>query len=298
MKSGRVFWGAFFILLGLLLLAARFGLFAICWSDLWRFWPLVLVLIGGALLLRGSKYSTLMLALGGALLALLVVSVLTFAWFDGGWEPQRETREQTFTVPYDSGMHRASLVYDGGAGTLEISEGAQGLFDASSRTNFGEYSFSVDSMDGAKEIRMSYTGTGRHWRIGRFDHRATVALHPGPEWDLDLSLGAAKVTMDLSALRVKSLRLENGASTVRLKLGGKSEETSVRIEAGASSMRIEVPESVGCEVHVQAPISSKRLPGFERMGDGEYRTENFASAERKISIDIQAGASSIRVSRY
>jgi hypothetical protein len=298
MKSGRVFWGAFFILLGLLLLAARVGLFTICWSDLWRFWPLVLVLIGGALLLRGSKYSKLMLGLGGALCALLVVSLLTFTWIDGEWESSRESREQTFTVPYEAATQRASFVYDGGAGTLEIRDGVQGLFDAASRASFGEYSFFVDSVDGGKEIRMTFNGAGHRWRIGRFDHKATVALHPGPVWDLDMSLGASKVVLDLSALNVKSLRLENGATTARIKLGSLGEETSLHIDAGASSIRIEVPESAGCQVHVEAPISSKRLPGFVKMGDGEYRTENFSSAARKITIDIQAGASSIRVTRY
>jgi hypothetical protein len=298
MKPGRVFWGVFFVLLGFLLLAARFGFFTIVWTDLWRFWPLVLVLIGGALLLRGSKYSMLMLGLGGGLLAILLVSLFTFSWIDGDWETSRDSREQTFTVPYDTVTQRASLVYEGGAGTVEVHGGAQGLFDANTRTSFGEYLFSVDSIGEGKEIRMTFEGGGHKWRIGRLDHDAVVALRAGPVWDLDMSLGAAKVDLDLSALTVDRLKLENGAARATIRLGDRGKETIVNIDAGASSIRLEVPESAGCELRVEAPLSSKRFPGFEKLGDGEYRTENFSSAERKISVTIHAGVSSIRVTRY
>jgi hypothetical protein len=69
------------------------------------------------------------------------------------------------------------------------------------------------------------------------------------------------------------------------------------VNAGASSIRIEVPESAGCRVRVEAPLSGKRLPGFEKVGKGEYETENFSSAEKKISLLLHAGVSSIRVTR-
>ncbi len=298
MKPGRVFWGVFFVLLGLLLLAGRFGLFSFDWSDLWRFWPLVLVLIGGALLFKGSKYSILLLGLGGAVLALLLVSLFSFSWIDGGWDLPRDSREQTYTIPYEQGISRASLVYEGGAGTFEIQSGSQALFDAATRSSFGEYEFSVDSTGDGREIHLTFEGSHRGWHIGRMDNTATVMLHPDPAWDLDLNIGAARLDLDLSSLIVDRLKLENGASRTRVRLGERGKETSVDIQAGASSIRVEVPESAGCELQVDGALTSRRFPGFEKVGDGEYRTENFSSAERRISIAIRAGVSSIRVERY
>lgn len=298
MKPGRVFWGVFFVLLGLLMLAVRFGLFSIVWSDLWRFWPLVLVLIGGALLFKGSRYSMLMLGLGGAVLAVLLVSVFSYAWIEEEWDQPRDTREQTFTIPFEQGISRASFLYEGGAGTFEVQGGSRALFDATTRSNFGEYLFTVDSIGEGREIHLSFSGPHRGWRLGRFDNVATVALHPDPAWDLDLNLGAARLDLDLSSLIVDRLRLENGASRTRVKLGERGKETRVDVQAGASSIRIEVPESAGCELQVDGGLTSKKFPGFEKMGDGEYRTDNFSSAERRISIAIHAGVSSIRVTRY
>jgi hypothetical protein len=298
MKPGRVFWGVFFVLLGLLLLAARFDIITVVWTDLWRFWPLVLVLIGGALLFRGSKYSGLLFGLGGALLAILLMSLLTFTWIDDGWEGPHDSRDQTFTVPYESGIQHASLNYEGGAGTLEIQGGGQELFNATTHTSFGEYRFSVDSVGEGREIDMTFSGAHHGWRLGRLNHEAIVSLHPEPSWDLDMRLGAARVNLDLSALNVSRLKLENGASRATIRLGDRGKETTVDIQAGASTLRLEVPESAGCELRIEAPLSSKKVQGFTKMGDGEYRTENFSSAERRISIAIHAGVSSIRVSRY
>ncbi len=298
MKPGRVFWGVCFVLLGLLLLAARFSLFAICWSDLWRFWPLVLVLIGGALLLKGTRYSMLLLGLGGAALAILLVSLFSFSWMDGEWGPAQETHEQTFTVPYAEGIPRASLVYEGGAGTFDVQGGSGALFDATTRSSFGEYLFSVDSSGEGRDIRLTFSGSHRGWHFWRSGHEANVMLHQGPAWDLDLSVGASRLDLDLSSLVVDRLKVGSGASRAQIKLGEKGKDTDVESQAGASTIRVEVPESAGCEVRVEGALASKHFPGFEKVGSGEYRTENFASAERKISIAIHAGVSSIRVSRY
>lgn len=298
MKPGRVFWGVFFVLLGLLLLAARFGLFAICWSDLWRLWPLVLVLIGGALLLKGTRYGMLLLGLGGAVLAILLVSLFSFSWMDGEWGPARETHEQTFQVPYVEGTSRASLVYEGGAGTFEVQGGSSALFDATTRSNFGEYLFSVDSTGEGREIRLTFSSLRHGWPLGRSDHEASITLHQGPAWDLDLSAGASRLDLDLSSLVVDRLKVRSGASRTQIKLGEKGKDSDVEIQAGASTIRVEVPESAGCEIRVEGGLASRHFPGFEKMGDGEYRTENFSSSERKISIAIHAGVSSIRVTRY
>jgi hypothetical protein len=49
---------------------------------------------------------------------------------------------------------------------------------------------------------------------------------------------------------------------------------------------------------VEAPLSSKRLPGFTKVRDGIYQTDNFGTAEKSIRINVEAGVSSVRVTRY
>lgn len=47
---GKIFWGLLFILIGGLILIDNFGLANVRWVDLWRLWPLTIVMIGLSIL--------------------------------------------------------------------------------------------------------------------------------------------------------------------------------------------------------------------------------------------------------
>jgi hypothetical protein len=48
-KAGKIFWGSFFIIIGLLLLMSSLGIMP--WSYWWRLWPLGLIFLGIAILI-------------------------------------------------------------------------------------------------------------------------------------------------------------------------------------------------------------------------------------------------------
>ena len=85
---------------------------------------------------------------------------------------------------------------------------------------------------------------------------------------------------------------------MKFRLGSRAEETRVKIKTGAATTSIEVPESVGCEVHLQTALSGKRIRGFDKISGNRYQTSNFESAAKKIYIDVSAGVSEIRIDRY
>jgi hypothetical protein len=72
----------------------------------------------------------------------------------------------------------------------------------------------------------------------------------------------------------------------------------VNIHAGVSSISVQVPESAGCAISAESGLSSKTFNGFVDRGDGDYRTENFDNASRKIFLHFKAGVSSLKVVRY
>jgi hypothetical protein len=59
-----------------------------------------------------------------------------------------------------------------------------------------------------------------------------------------------------------------------------------------------VPENVGCEVRAHGGLTSKRIIGFESFGGGTYQTADFDASKKRIYVEIDAGVSGIRVSRY
>jgi hypothetical protein len=139
---------------------------------------------------------------------------------------------------------------------------------------------------------------GRKIRSGNIKNDATISLNPAIIWDLKVDAGAAKIDFDLSPFKIDRIDVDGGASSLNLKIGDLYDKTDIRINTGASAIKIEVPESVGCELHTSTVLSSKSFEGFVKIDNGYYQTEGYNTATKKITIKIDAAVSEVRVERY
>ena len=99
--GGRLGWGVFFVTLGLVPLAVRYGWIDPAWfDDIWRLWPLILIGIGVGLLLRRTAFA----ALGN------VIVGLTFGLMIGG----------ALAVPINAGISCLPGGSDGGTPTTAV----------------------------------------------------------------------------------------------------------------------------------------------------------------------------------
>jgi len=292
-KSSRIFWGVLFVATGLVLLLVKLDLFALDLDQIWKFWPVILVLWGIGVLARVRS-----LKIGAAVVAALLLAVFVYQgarwlWFD---RASRDSTTQTIVEAYDAASDRASFRFVSGAGTFMLEDTCADLLHAEVETNVGRYELESEAGEASRELSMRLMGGG-----GRFTNvrnRVDIRLHPAPAWDLDFEIGAARLNLDLRPFTVRKLRIEGGVGAIRVMLGDRAAESTVAIKAGVSSVHVRVPEIAGCEVRIDAPLSSKRVRGFVREGDGVYRTTDFASAACKIAITIDAGVSKITVERY
>ena len=299
MKSGTIFWGTFFLVLGAVLLLENAGIVSVTWWEIWRFWPLALVIWGITLLVGGTVARAVAAAVAAVVLALALASFINFTREPWGPLVEREVEEDTFTVPMVAGGRTARLSLDAGAGTYELDDTTSDLFAARTRTSLGQYEVRHESADGEERIDMRLKGEGRgRFGFGRAENRVGIRLNPLPEWDLEVDAGASRVALDLRPFVVRTLDLNTGATSANITLGQRSAETSVRVNSGASTLRIEVPKTAGCEVWLKAPLSSKHLDDFRKVEKGHYVTENLDSASCKIRIDIDVGVSAVRITRY
>jgi hypothetical protein len=189
------------------------------------------------------------------------------------------------------------LSLDAGAGSFTIAQTCTSLIEARTSSSIGSYEFRTESTDSSAQVYATMEGHKAGWRTRGWRNRVDLRLNERPEWRLDLDIGAAEVDLDMRPYKVQSLDLDAGAAKVVIRLGALARESDISINAGASSVRLEVPEAAGCEIRVDAPLSSKKFPGFTRIGDGVYRTENFDTADHKITIRLDAGVSSLKVRR-
>ena len=299
MKASTLFWGVLFLLIGGLILLNNLGLIDVEWVAIWRLWPLILIFWGLSLIVgkeRPKWYVVLLLIL---LIVFMIIAVFVAEWYDRDYDyVLGETNQQSFVEPYSGAVERASFALSSGAGKFLIQDTTTQLLDASTHVSFGKYALTTDRAGDSESLSLRFRGRSGRWNFGKFRNRAEVKLNVHPVWDVNVEIGAASLDFDLSPYKVDDVKIDAGASSLKLRLGDRSSESRVRIQAGASSIEIEVPETVGCEVRAETKLSSRRIRGFERIDDDKYQTANFESAAKKIYVEIDAGVSSVRVSRY
>jgi hypothetical protein len=299
MKLSTLFWGVLFLVVGGLILLNNLGLLDVNWVSIWRLWPLILILWGLSLIVGRERPKWYVVVLMVLLMLFMITAVLVSDWFDRDYDYVfREASHQTFVEPYGVGIERASFALSSGAGKFSLRDTTAQLLEASTDVSFGGYTLERERSEDSESLTLSYKGRSRHWNFGRYRNRAEVRLNASPAWDIDIDAGASSVDFDLSPYKVDRMEINAGASSLKIRLGDRSDETRLRIQAGVSSIDIEVPEAVGCELRAHGGLSSKRISGFESFGGGTYQTSDFDAAKKRIYLEIDAAVSRIRVSRY
>ncbi len=334
-SSNALFWGAFLLAVGLLLLAKTLGWFHIDWGMTLRFWPILLILAGVSLLLKQS-WSGILTAV---LIAIAIPSAIINGankkfddWNDKGiefnlddfddddrdnhYDDEYDKRSESyskdgethFSEPFTDGITEATLNFGAGAGEFQIEGTTSQLVEADAETEFGNYVMTTKRNETTKtsvvDFEMESKDSTNRKRIrirdlDDMDNRVEMRLSDKPVWSFDMGLGAGKGKFDLSSYKVKKVKIGAGAAEVDLKLGENVENNAeIDIEAGVASIDIEIPESVGCEFKIDGALNSKDLDNFEKISDGLYRTSNYASAKKKIKISYEGGLSKLEINRY
>ncbi len=314
MKQSNIFWGILLVGLGTLLLFDRLGVFDFHWWAFARLWPFLIILWGVSILpvKDGLKLLLAVLVLAGGVWMYSQNTEASFAhkgfhyrwdWDDDAHsqdeaEADEETYQrvdQSFNEPYDSVVANALLTMEAGAGVFTM-KGSTGELIYAENKGFGnQFQFKVERIGQEAKILVKQDSEikVRNHEGNRFN----LMLNTSPVWDFNFDIGAAEFDFDLSNHKVRNIDIDGGAASIELKLGALQPETDVRIEAGATSIEIRVPASVGCRVTGSTVLSSKNLNGFNKIEKGLYETPGYESASQKIRIKVDAAISSFSVIR-
>jgi len=130
------------------------------------------------------------------------------------------------------------------------------------------------------------------------NNRITLALNENPIWNMDINIGAVSFNANLSNHKFSNLEINAGASSMNITLGTPAVEISkIEINTAASSCRISIPNDVACQIETTTILSSKKLPGFIKVGD-YYQTSNYETETNKYNITLDGAANSLKISRY
>ncbi len=258
MYRGPILFPLILIVLGALLLFGNLGYISF---DFWHFvstwWPLLLVVLGLDILIGSLRARN--------------VKPRTLA-LDLGAAPQ------------------ADVSINFGAGDLVIGKAASGrIVDG---TFEGEVSYEAKP-DGRVSLKLEplnwwgWNPRGYRWNVGLTDAVPLKLLLDG---------GAANTNADLTELQVTDLRVKTGASSTVIRLPRAARMTTVRVNAGAASVKLIVPEGVAARVRSNMAVGSndinrQRFP----LSGSDYVSPDYATASNKIDIQFEGGVGSLAV---
>ncbi len=263
MRRGSLFWGILILLVGIGLLIGN-----IFQVNVWNIiWPLAIVLLGAWLLLGP------------------VIS-------------RRNVETQQVSVPLENASE-ADITLQHGAGRLSLgASGAPGVLLSGSCVGGAQ----VDVNRSGPAARLTLRSRAGEYFFGFPAFQTPYGL----EWNmlvtpeiplrLFLETGASESNIDLRDLKVTDFTLKTGASSSSVTLPARAGLTKVKVESGAASVKLFLPEGVAGRIRVQSGlaginIDSTRFPAVA----GGYETPGYEGAENKADIFVETGVGAVEI---
>ncbi len=293
------------IAIGLLLLLSNLGRLQFNWWDLWRLWPLILVLIGLDILSRHSR------------LASALVAVVTLALIGGGVyylltrpEPLRPLAD------VGSGPHATRTVTEDLGGAKEVTVnlhmgvGQLRLTDLSDSSHLFEGSLNYPTGWSAPEVRYDVQGERGQLTIEGRNRTAWGFYFPGSpngdDWQvrlsrevpliLDVDGGASSSSLDLRHLTVRELRIGSGVGRMEITFPAEGQNVVARVDGGVGELVLHIPETMPARIRIDGGLGGQQLASrFTRVGEHTYESASYAGAANRLDISIHGGVGSVRV---
>jgi hypothetical protein len=267
-------------------------------DELFRLWPLLLVLLGVEILVRRTLDPRV--AQPVAFVVALVILAAAVVYVALG--PRVEL------------VHGSQLVFRGGSSQVaESSAPLDGLQRADLRLEAGGARVSVRAADLPSELyRLSGPYQGVNLDRARetlhvsvsgapFFTRgrsAELALSNRIPWAIHVETGGSSVSLELRDLPLLGVELSGGASRVTLELPVPTGVVPVEISGGASSLTLSVPRGAAARVTLDGGLSSFRAPsGRWRRSGSTWESSEYQRVPQgdRLEIRVSGGASSVRV---
>ena len=330
MRNDKIIPGVVLVLIGAAILLANYGYLHFHWWNVFRLWPIFLVIGGVNLVFAHNKSpwaSIIKVAVlvGGLGLLLFGNFGERYNFWPGShysWssndnddndnnnmndddnnddDNNKDTKiigNGTFNEPYKADVKVARLNISGGATTYNLSDTTNQLFSATTKdNNTDRYSFSHTMDDSVYVLDFKM----KHQHSFNFDsdkNRADFRLNPNPEWEINVETGAASLEFDLSKFKVRKLKIDGGAASFKIKLGAPLLITNVDVSTGVSGVDISIPQNAACSIETDSGLSGNDFQGFTKTDDNNWETPGYSAAKNKMHIHISGGLSGFNVKRY
>lgn len=192
----------------------------------------------------------------------------------------------------------ASVQIHFAAGRLNVADGANSLMDATFQYNVDDWRPQVDYSvsDSQGVLVVDHQNDDVQVPVGgEMINDWDIHLNGSVPLELDIQTGASESDLDLSTLDLSGLRVEVGAGTTRLDLGGDwTHDVAASVTGGVGKLSITLPAGMGVRVNMESAIVNVTTIGLTKDGD-TYVNQAYGTAAYNLNLDLQAGVGSIEL---
>ena len=294
--------GLILIGIGVLFLLNSLGIASFrVWYFLFRFWPVILILVGLNIILKKTNFWW-------------IVPILIFVIFIGAIVmPESALRRFDYRGYYlDFGNEETSGVYQ------EDREFIEDIKKLNVELKYGANQLNVERVNNNDllfDIGLNYNGERPDVNYNRDNGTATLEIEQAKKvnvgingseiWnvnlsdripiDIDVRAGAGDLWLDLENLKVPTLNVKAGVGQLRIRYPNFDNETE--ISAGAGNIKLIVPEEVALRIETKTVINNNNFEeiGLIKLYEDVYQSKNYGEAENRITINISTSAGNINV---
>ncbi|MDW7660604.1 MAG: DUF5668 domain-containing protein [Bacillota bacterium] len=295
MNREKMVPGIILIGIGALFLLRNMGI--IHWwtlGSLWRFWPLILVVIGINTIFHRSTAVAVITWIG--FFAIIIGYSITTPQAPP-WDHVISVNESPRTpivIPATPQTESGILNLNTGAIQLTIKETEDSLVTVSGFPFQPEYRLNSSSDGKTQEITIDTSS--RNWRGNEDSFRGIIELNKDVRWRIDTKLGAVSTHMDLSQIELEQLNMEVGAGDVTLILAQSEEESEVTINAGTTQLVLELPQEINGRIHTQSVLTQTSINENDWRREGDtYFSEDYDASSPTLDITVEMGVGRLEV---
>ena len=284
-------FGLFLLFLGIVLLLQTFQVLPWnLWGVLWRFWPVLIIIIGLDILLR--RYNPWLVS---ALALVLLSGCLSLAIWQYGQLQEPEKITQSYSQPLGS-LERAKVEIDLTLGRLAIYSlpvSSPNLVEISSQMPNDDLRLRADfSKQGSEgKLRLS---TERINRQRETETRWEVYFTQKIPLTIEVKSATSSLNLDLSKINVTQLEMDLDVGDYEVKMPSSAGTTKVYIKADLANLEITVPQGVAIKLRADTDltvfdVNERRFP---REGS-YYISQDFENAENQIEVELDCDLSRV-----
>ncbi len=288
---GAPIWGIILLFLGIVFLLQALDVLPWgVWGTLWRFWPVLIIIIGlNILLSRYSRWAT----------SILVFALLWACLGIAYWQYQPAAVAESYSEPL-ANLERASIAIDFNGGSLSL--GSLGNdsanlveVDSSSRGGDGGIEADFQQQDGNGSLHLTARSINRFFWSGPYlDWQAMFT--PKIPLTLDIKSAASSISLNLSKLLTPDVIVELNAGSCQVTAPSSAGTTHIKITANASNVEVTVPAGVAARILLDTNVTGIDIDKsrFPQSGD-YYMSEDFGTSGKQVELEIKCNVGRVQV---